>query len=143
LKTSARRPSAPNPIVARHFRLGDQEFCESLTPEERKGVDNLACTAVRVPAVMEMRQRDDGQHRQRLDVGDEAGMSTELLTADGVRAMRKPMAAPAAEPYGPTRSEILNDAGFSAAQREISSWPGYAPTPLRCLPGPTFCCTRL
>jgi diaminopropionate ammonia-lyase len=80
-------------------------------------------------------QRNDGQLRQGFDVDDGAGMSTERLTADGVRAMRNPMAAPAAEPYGPARSEVLNEAGFSAAQHEIASWPGYAPTPLRCLPG--------
>lgn len=62
-------------------------------------------------------------------------MRDELLTADRVRAMRNPMAAPATEPYGPVRAQILNDAGFSAAQREICQWPGYAPTPLRTLPG--------
>jgi len=62
-------------------------------------------------------------------------MSAERLTADGVRAMRNPMAAPVSEPYGSARSEVLNTAGFSAAHSEISSWPGYAPTPLRCLPG--------
>jgi diaminopropionate ammonia-lyase len=61
-------------------------------------------------------------------------MTQELLNAEGVRAMRNPMAAPVSEPYGPVRSEILNDAGFSAAQREICQWPGYAPTPLRALP---------
>ena len=42
-------------------------------------------------------------------------MSVELLSADGVRACRNPTAAAAAEPYGPARAEILNDAGFSAA----------------------------
>lgn len=52
----------------------------------------------------------------------------------GHRAVRNPMLAAAAEPYGSARSQILNDAGFSAAQREIASWPGYAPTPLRTLP---------
>jgi diaminopropionate ammonia-lyase len=62
-------------------------------------------------------------------------MTAELLTADGVRALRNPTAAPAADPYGPARSAILNEAGFDAAQREISQWPGYAPTPLRALPG--------
>ena len=61
-------------------------------------------------------------------------MSVELLTVDGVRAMRNPTAAPPSESYGPVRSEILSDAGFSAAQNEICQWPGYAPTPLRTLP---------
>jgi len=44
-------------------------------------------------------------------------------------------AAPPAEPYGPARSHVLNADGFAAALAEISSWPGYAPTPLRRLPG--------
>lgn len=61
-------------------------------------------------------------------------MSLELLTLDGMRAARNPMVAPATEAYGPLRSEVLNDAGFSAAQREICQWPGYVPTPLRALP---------
>lgn len=61
-------------------------------------------------------------------------MPFEMLDGAGVRAMRNPVAAPASEPYGPVRSKILNDAGFSAAQREIGQWPGHAPTPLRALP---------
>lgn len=56
------------------------------------------------------------------------------LNEGGHRAVRNPTAAPAAEPYGAARSQILSDAGFSAAQREIVQWPGYAPTPLRMLP---------
>jgi diaminopropionate ammonia-lyase len=62
-------------------------------------------------------------------------MTADLLTADGMRALRNPTAAPAAEPYGQARSATLNDAGFDAAFFEISQWPGYAPTPLRALPG--------
>lgn len=61
-------------------------------------------------------------------------MREEQSSADGVRAFRNPTLAPAAEPYGQARSEILSDAGFNAAQREICQWPGYAPTPLRKLP---------
>ena len=49
-------------------------------------------------------------------------MSVELLSADGVRACRNPTAAAAAEPYGPARAEILNDAGFSAAGLTMASW---------------------
>jgi diaminopropionate ammonia-lyase len=51
------------------------------------------------------------------------------------RAIRNPAAAPAAEPYGAERSAVLNRAGFNAAFAEISSWPGYAATPLVALPG--------
>ena len=61
-------------------------------------------------------------------------MADAASNGDRVRALRNPSAAPASEPYGPLRSAVLNDAGFSAAQREIRRWPGYAPTPLRALP---------
>jgi diaminopropionate ammonia-lyase len=54
---------------------------------------------------------------------------------DMARALRNPAAAPAAEPYGPLRSQVLNRAGFDAAEAEISSWPGYAPAPLVPLDG--------
>jgi diaminopropionate ammonia-lyase len=46
------------------------------------------------------------------------------------RALRNPAAAPPAEPYGPERSQTLDQAGFDAAYAEISGWPGYAATPL-------------
>lgn len=62
-------------------------------------------------------------------------MTVQLLSEGGFRAFRNPVVAPASEPYGAALSLILNDAGFSAAQREIGQWPGYAPTPLRALPG--------
>ena len=45
-------------------------------------------------------------------------------------AIVNPAAAPAAEPYGAARSQVLSQAGFDAALAEISSWPGYAPAPL-------------
>ncbi len=61
-------------------------------------------------------------------------MTESMRNEGGHRAVRNPTVAPAGEPYGPVRSQILNDAGFSAAQREIAQWPGYAPTPLRTLP---------
>jgi diaminopropionate ammonia-lyase len=44
-------------------------------------------------------------------------------------------AAPASEHYGAVRSRVLNEAGFNAALAEISSWPGYAATPLHQLGG--------
>jgi diaminopropionate ammonia-lyase len=43
-------------------------------------------------------------------------------------------AAALAEGYGPVRSRVLSAAGFAAAAAEIATWPGYAPTPLVCLP---------
>jgi diaminopropionate ammonia-lyase len=38
-------------------------------------------------------------------------------------------------PYDDALRRILDEAGCDAACREIGSWPGYAPTPLRSLPG--------
>ena len=46
------------------------------------------------------------------------------------RAIRNPAAAPAVEPYGAARSAVMSLARFDAAFAEISSWPGYAATPL-------------
>jgi diaminopropionate ammonia-lyase len=42
-----------------------------------------------------------------------------------------PRAAPAAPYVAEGRTEILSLAAFAEAKREITSWPGYAPTPLR------------
>lgn len=38
-------------------------------------------------------------------------------------------------PYGPSERAILSRAAFEEAMEEIGAWPGYAPTPLRCLQG--------
>lgn len=57
------------------------------------------------------------------------------MSTPQARAIRNPAAAPAAEPYGDRRSQVLSQAGFDAALREISSWPGYAPAPLARLDG--------
>ncbi len=57
-----------------------------------------------------------------------------MLEADGLRAIRNPLAAAPAQAYGAQRAEVLSDAGFSAAEREIAHWPGYAVTPLHALP---------
>ena len=43
---------------------------------------------------------------------------------------------PKVDRAGPYRADAtLNAAGFAAAEAEISSWPGYVPTPLVALPG--------
>jgi len=52
-----------------------------------------------------------------------------------VRVLANPRAAARGEAYGAQRAAVLNAAGFAAAEREIVSWPGYAPTPLVVLPG--------
>ena len=51
------------------------------------------------------------------------------------RAFVNPAAAGADVPYGASGMPALDEAGFVVARHEISSWPGYAPTPLRALPG--------
>jgi diaminopropionate ammonia-lyase len=62
-------------------------------------------------------------------------MNVQLLTGDGFRACCNPSAAPAREPYGATRAQVLSQAGFDAAERDIRQWPAYRPTPLLSLPG--------
>lgn len=51
-----------------------------------------------------------------------------------VRVLVNPRAAARAVPYGAQRSAVLDAAGFDAAEKDISAWPGYAPTPLLSLP---------
>lgn len=42
--------------------------------------------------------------------------------------------ADAAAPFGPEQLAVLSEEGLQAAYSEISSWPGYEPTPLVALP---------
>ena len=56
------------------------------------------------------------------------------MTANA-RAIRNAAAVARMEPYGARRETVLNAAGFAAALAEVSSWPGYAPTPLVQLDG--------
>ncbi|MFZ9138735.1 MAG: pyridoxal-phosphate dependent enzyme, partial [Hylemonella sp.] len=51
------------------------------------------------------------------------------------RLILNPQAEPASADYGLKRQGVMNQTGFDAAYAEISSWPGYAPTPLLALPG--------
>ncbi len=44
-------------------------------------------------------------------------------------------AAAGSRSYGPVEEAVLDEAGFTTAKRDISSWPGYAPSPLTRLPG--------
>ncbi len=43
--------------------------------------------------------------------------------------------ADASHPYGDAERAVLNEREAEAASREIASWPGFAPSPLRFLPG--------
>jgi diaminopropionate ammonia-lyase len=52
-----------------------------------------------------------------------------------MRLFRNPRKLPAEAPYGKPQADVLNEAGFAAAFAEITSWPGYEPTPLVALPG--------
>jgi diaminopropionate ammonia-lyase len=51
------------------------------------------------------------------------------------RAVTNSRAASPAQPYGERRASILDSRRFAEALAEVSSWPGYAPTALACLPG--------
>jgi diaminopropionate ammonia-lyase len=53
---------------------------------------------------------------------------------DTAEVLANPLAALRGEGYGAGRAAILSEAGFAAAEHEISRWPGYAPTALRALP---------
>lgn len=57
-----------------------------------------------------------------------------IIRADGAAAYHNPRAARRDEVYGETRSAILSESGFSAAEAEIAQWPGYAPSALHALP---------
>ena len=46
------------------------------------------------------------------------------------RVIRNPQAAAPGEPYGEQRAAVMSRQRFDAALAEISSWPGYAATPL-------------
>jgi diaminopropionate ammonia-lyase len=62
-------------------------------------------------------------------------LPTPIEAGAEARAVANPAAAAADEPYGDGRSRVMSEAKFAAALAEISSWPGYAPTPLTSLPG--------
>ena len=51
------------------------------------------------------------------------------------RHVANPKAAPAGEAYPQALRAVLSRADGLAALAEIETWPGYAPTPLRALPG--------
>ena len=57
-----------------------------------------------------------------------------VIEPHAIRLVANPNADPKAA-YGPELRAILDSAGLEAARREISAWPGYAPTPLIALPG--------
>jgi diaminopropionate ammonia-lyase len=54
---------------------------------------------------------------------------------DEVRVVVNGHASPPSEPYGSVRAKALSAEAIAAARAEITSWPGYALTPLRILPG--------
>jgi len=59
---------------------------------------------------------------------------TTILRTEGLSVYANPLAAARTETYGEQRADLLSDAGFAAAEHEISRWPGYAPTELHVLP---------
>jgi len=58
-----------------------------------------------------------------------------MIPLPEARVLVNPAAAAADAPYGAGGMPSLDAAGFAAARAEISSWPGYAATPLHALPG--------
>jgi diaminopropionate ammonia-lyase len=54
-----------------------------------------------------------------------------MLNSRSLRLFANPRVARALPYRGEGRDEILNLAAFAEAKREITSWPGYQPTPLR------------
>jgi diaminopropionate ammonia-lyase len=58
-------------------------------------------------------------------------MDQSLNVQSATHFCENPRAAQAAPYVAEGRSEILSLAAFAEAKREITSWPGYAPTPLR------------
>ena len=57
-----------------------------------------------------------------------------MLASAGFRLFANPRAARTAPYAKDGREAILSLAAFGEAKREIMSWPGYKPTPLRSLP---------
>lgn len=55
--------------------------------------------------------------------------------AEGFSRQANPRVAPADAAYPDALRAILSLSAHEAARREIAAWPGYAPTPLRALPG--------
>jgi len=62
-----------------------------------------------------------------------APMNTTVLPPVSAECFANP-AANRMTPYGARRSEILGADALALAQRELSQWQGYAPTPLHSLP---------
>lgn len=61
-------------------------------------------------------------------------MDAQILKGDGIALYTNPLASHPSESYGQLRATILHKAGFDAAEKEISGWPGYARTALHALP---------
>lgn len=57
------------------------------------------------------------------------------ISSTGFQWLINPLAQRAARYDAAGRSEILSLEAFSAVKREITAWPGYAPTPLHSLAG--------
>ncbi|MFA7665769.1 MAG: diaminopropionate ammonia-lyase [Burkholderiaceae bacterium] len=61
-------------------------------------------------------------------------LPTPIEAGAQARAIVNTRAAARGQTYGDVRSQALSAARFAEAFNEISSWPGYAPTPLAALP---------
>ena len=61
-------------------------------------------------------------------------MNTQILKGNGLALYSNPIAAKPQDQYGQEKEAILHRAGFDAAEKEISGWPGYHPTTLHSMP---------
>jgi diaminopropionate ammonia-lyase len=58
-----------------------------------------------------------------------------IMKGQGLAVYANAAAVAPDTPYGDKRASVLNAAGFDAAEKEITQWPGYVPTPMHELPG--------
>lgn len=61
-------------------------------------------------------------------------MNAQILKGNGLALYPNPISAKPLEEYGQDKEAILFPAGFDAAEKEISGWPGYHATELHALP---------
>jgi len=61
-------------------------------------------------------------------------MNAQILKGNGLALYPNPIAAKPQGEYGKDKEAILSRAGFDAAEKEISGWPGYHATAMHALP---------
>lgn len=67
--------------------------------------------------------------------GPASAFTPQVIHGEGIRVLRNSLCADRQVSYDQLDGTALSAEGFDAAAQEITSWPGYAPTPLLMLPG--------